>query len=191
MSQNKWYGIHSDNLCPSGNTLSWYELAKLNSAFSRIARSSGLSSTPLASQPISQGTLREWEKTARESSYICNQSAEFNRFLHGVQDSMLAQLKVIQNDQNDQTKGKLSVRSQAKMTKIVQHLSDFVFVNMANTTRGGGGGGGGGGVNQHEDYQSSQCKKGRGKASSYSFQLANAQSSLNDNYCATHVGSVR
>ena len=50
-------------------------------------RSSGLLSTPPASRPIFQETLRKWEKAVKESSYICNQGSGFNRCLTRVQDA--------------------------------------------------------------------------------------------------------
>ena len=46
----------------------------LKSAYSRIARQSGLSSTPLVSRTISQETVRKWKKAAKESSSISNQA---------------------------------------------------------------------------------------------------------------------
>ena len=90
----------------------------------------------------------DWEKSAREASTICNQAAAFNRCLYKVQDSMQSQLKVIKADFS---KGKSSSKvSQAadelqflmnfnssiiqSMAKTLEHLTDFVFVTVANTT---------------------------------------------------------
>ena len=91
--------------------------------------------------------LRRWEKSGREA-VICNQAAGFNRCLFKVQDNMQQQLKTIQTDQ---AKGKFSSKvssatdelqylmdfnssiCQAK-AKTMEHLSDFVFVPMANLT---------------------------------------------------------
>ena len=43
----------------------WYnEPAKLKIAYSHMARQLGLSSTPLASHPLSQETLGKWERSA-------------------------------------------------------------------------------------------------------------------------------
>ena len=121
---------------------------KLNSSNSRIARSSGLSTPAPASRPLSQDTLRRWEKLARESSYICNQTAGFSRCLSKVQTSMQAQLGKIQAKQS---KGKSSEKTSSApdelqyllnfnstitqcMAKTMEHLSEFVFISVANMT---------------------------------------------------------
>ena len=78
----------------------WYnESAHLNSSYSCITRSSGLSSTPPVSRPMSQETVRKWEKLVKEFSYICKHAAGFNRCLIKVQDAMKTQLKVIKGHQ--------------------------------------------------------------------------------------------
>ena len=56
------------------------------------------SSTPPASQRISQETLRRWEKSARVATVICNQAASFNRCLFKVQQSMQEQLKTVHTE---------------------------------------------------------------------------------------------
>ena len=88
------------------------------------------------------------EKSAREASTICYQAAGFNRCLYKVQESMQSQLKLIRTDLS---KGKSSsiVSGAADklqflmnfnssitqtMTKTLEHLSNFVFVTVANTT---------------------------------------------------------
>ena len=125
-----------------------YPISKLNSSYSRIVRSSGLSTRAPASRPISQDTLRRWEKSVRESTYICNQAAGSSRCLSKVQSGMQAQLTVIQDKQS---KGKSSEmistatdelqyvlnfnRSITQcMGKTMEHLSEFVFINVANMT---------------------------------------------------------
>ena len=117
--------------------------AHLNSAYSCIARFS----TPSVSRSILQDTLRKLEKAAKESTYICNQVAGFNRCLIKIQGSMFIQPKVIQGDQ---AKGKLLAKVQGAteelslinfnqnvslaMAKTNLHLSAFVFVQMTNIT---------------------------------------------------------
>ena len=81
-SQSKWYGLSSDHKADPVAVSSWStESSKLNNCYSRIARQSGLTSTPPASRRISQEALRRWEKSAREATVICNQGASFNRCL--------------------------------------------------------------------------------------------------------------
>ena len=109
--QNKYCGIHSGNQNPSGNgmSFSYNKSAKVKSLNRRIVKSSGFSSSnQLAFRPISQETSRKWEKSARESTYICNQAADFIRCLTRVQDDMLTQLQIIQSYK---AKGKSLVRS--------------------------------------------------------------------------------
>ena len=70
-SQSKWYGLFSDHKVDPSAVSSWCtDSSKLNSSYSRIARQSGLSSTPPASRRISQETLRRWERSAREATAI-------------------------------------------------------------------------------------------------------------------------
>ena len=53
-SQAKWYGFHSNQDKPAGNS------AKLNGTYSQIAASSGLVSPAPSSRTLSQDTLRLW-----------------------------------------------------------------------------------------------------------------------------------
>ena len=94
-SQSKWYGLHPST-DKTADTVSWgYESVKLNSSYSRIACSSGLSTPTPASDPLSQDTLRRWEKLAHESSYIGKQAASFSCRLSKVQTRMQTQLRKI------------------------------------------------------------------------------------------------
>ena len=151
-SQSRWYGIHpsdpKDPTRPGKYVNSWpNDAAKINSAFSRIAKPSIANSQPTARQ-LSQDTVRKWEKAAKESSYICNQSAGFNRCITKIQDSVQEQLKILQAELG---KGKSSAKAQSAldelhylssfnqnvsfaMGKSLQHLSDFTFTQMANLT---------------------------------------------------------
>ena len=151
-SQTRWYGIHpaenKDITRPGKYVTSWpNDAAKLNSSFARIAKSTIASSQP-TSRPLSQETLRKWEKAAKETSYICNQSAGFNRCITKVQDAVQEQLKTLQTELG---KGKSSAKAQGALDELhfltafnqnisfavgksLQHLSDFTFVQMANLT---------------------------------------------------------
>ena len=151
-SQARWYGIHPaepKDISRLGKYVTTWpnDAAKLNSAFARIAKPSATTSQP-SSRPIAQDTLRKWEKAAKETSYICNQSAGFNRCITKIQDSVQEQLKVLQSELG---KGKSSPKAQAALDELhyltsfnqnvsfavgksLQHLSDFTFVQMANLT---------------------------------------------------------
>ena len=150
-SQAKWYNFVPNR--PSGDqdpktVHSWStDASKVNSTYSRIAKAAGIASTAPPLRQISQDNLRRWEKSAREASIICNQAAAFNRCLYKVQDSMQTHLKVMKSEMS---KGKSSERvSHASdklqfllnfnssitqsMAKTLEHLTDFVFVTVANT----------------------------------------------------------
>ena len=151
-SQNRWYGIHpaepKDPLRPGKSVNTWpNDTARLNSAFPRICKPSVANSHP-PGRPIAQDTLRKWEKAAKEISYVCNQSAGFNRCITKIQDSVQENLKTLQTELS---KGKSSGKAQAAldelhylasfnqnvsfaMGKSLQHLSDFICVQMANLT---------------------------------------------------------
>ena len=147
-SQAKWYGLHTDQKTEPSKVSTWHtDAVKLNSSYSHIARYTGLGSTPPASRRISQETLRRWERSAREASIVCNQSASFNRCLVKVQQSMKDQLKVLKSEQKGKGSAKVSPAveelqylldfnasiSQAA-AKSMEHLSKFVFITMGNLT---------------------------------------------------------
>ena len=77
--------MHADKKDTDLSTVcSWStEPAKLNSAFSRVARHSLPSAPP--SRPLSQDILRRWERAAREQTVMCNQAAGLSRCLTRVQ----------------------------------------------------------------------------------------------------------
>ena len=150
--QNRWYGIHpaepKDPTRPGKSVNTWpNDAAKLNSAFPRICKPAAAASHP-PGRPIGQDTLRKWEKAAKETSYICSQSAGFNRCITKIQDNVQENLKALQTELS---KDKSSVKAEAAldelhylasfnqnvsfaMGKSLQHLSDFIFVQMANLT---------------------------------------------------------
>ena len=147
-SQAKWYGLFSDHKVDPSAVSSWStDVPKLNHSYSRIARHSGLSSTPPASHRISQENLRRWEKSSREASVLCNQVASFNRCMLRVQQSMQDQLKTIRSDSKGKNSSKVSLAvdelqflmdfnssiTQAT-AKSMEHLSEFVFITMGNLT---------------------------------------------------------
>ena len=108
-SQSKWYGLFSDHKVDPSAVSSWCtDAAKLNSSYIRIAKHSGLTSTPPALRRISQETLRRWERSAREAMVICNQAASFNRCLFKVQQTMQDQLKTLRLEGKGKTSHKSS-----------------------------------------------------------------------------------
>ena len=109
-SQVKWYGLHPSQDKPAGSVTFWHcDVTKLNSSYSRIARSSALTSPAPPSRTISQDTLRRWEKSAREATYVCNQSAGLSRCINKVQQGMADQLKIVNSGAVDHV---LSVKGQ-------------------------------------------------------------------------------
>ena len=145
---SRWYGMHAEKKdCDNVTVSSWSpELAKLNSAFSQVARCSLPTAPP--SRAFNQDMLRRWERAAREQTVMCNQAAGLSRCLTRVQDAMSSQLKSLHLDSS---KGKSSERmrqavdeldylvtfnrsiSQA-MARTMQDLSEGVFISMANFT---------------------------------------------------------
>ena len=120
--------------------------SRINSTYLRIARQAGIASNPPLSRPISQENLRKWERSGRESM-ICNQAAGFNRCLLKVQQNMQTQLRTIRTESKGKTANKVSAATDElqflfdfnssvcqAMAKAMEHLTDFIFVNMANTT---------------------------------------------------------
>ena len=85
--QGKWYGFQANPKKDSDQTISsWHTgSSRLNSTYLRIARQAGIASSPPMSRPISQESLRKWERSARESTVICNQAAGFNCCLLKIQ----------------------------------------------------------------------------------------------------------
>ena len=142
------YGLHSDPKAESSQISSWnIDASKLNSSYSRIAKYTGLSSTPPASRRISQETLRRWERSARETSVICNQAASFNRCLFKVQQNMKDQLKILKAENKGKGSSKASAAAEEltylmdfnssitqAAAKSMEHWSEFVFVTMGNLT---------------------------------------------------------
>ena len=148
-SQSKWYGFHANPKKNSDQTVSaWHTgSSRLNSTYLRIARQAGIASSPPMSRPISQEILRKWEWSARESTVICNQAPGFNRCLLKIQQNMNTQLKAVRVESKGKTPARVSSAVDElqflldfnssvcqAMAKSMEHLTEFVFVNMANTT---------------------------------------------------------
>ena len=146
-SQRKWYGFHAEPKKDSDHISSWHTgSSRLNSTYLRIARQAGIASSPM-SRPISQENLRKWERSARESTVICNQAARFNRCLLKIEQSMQSQLKAVGVESKGKTPAKVATAVDEfqflldfnasvcqAMAKSMEHLTEFVFVNMANAT---------------------------------------------------------
>ena len=148
-SQSKWYGFQANPKKDSDQAVSTWHTgsSRLSSGYLRIARQAGIASAPPMSHPISQENLHKWERSARESTVICNHAAGFNRCLLKIQQNMNTQLKAIRVE----SKGKAPAKSSSavdelqflldfnasvcqSMAKAMEHLTEFVFVNMANVT---------------------------------------------------------
>ena len=125
---------------------SWTNQPARLSSFPRIANRS-LPSAP-ASRPVSQDTLRRWERSAQDQNFMYNQAAGFSCCFTKVQDSMATQLKVIQGDKskgNSTSKVHQAIEeldflvtfnrsiTQA-MARTMQDLSEGIFINVANFT---------------------------------------------------------
>ena len=106
--------MHVDKKDCISTVYSWsLELAKLNSAFSRVARCN-IPTAP-TSQALGQDILRHWERAAREQSVMCNQAAGLSRCLTRAQDMMSTQLKSLHVDKG---KGKSSERMQQAVDEL-------------------------------------------------------------------------
>ena len=131
-SQVKWYGFHPSQDRPAGS-VSWHSVtARLNSTYSRIARSSGLTSPAPVSRPISQDALRRWEKSAREATYTCNQADGLNRCLLKVLQGMSSQLKVIQGEHSNE-KSADKVGGATEELQYLMHFNSSMSQCMAKT----------------------------------------------------------
>ena len=98
-------------------------------------------------RPICQENLRKWERSAPESTVICNHAAGFNRCLLKIQQNMNTQLKAIRVEPKGKTAAKVSSAVDElqflldfnssvcqAMAKSMEHLTELFFVNMANST---------------------------------------------------------
>ena len=143
----KWYDMHVDKKnCDRSTVCSWFpEPAKLNSAFSTVARRNLPTAPP--SRALSQDILRRSERAAREQLFMCSQAAGRSRCLTRVQDSISTQLRSLHADKG---KGKSSERMQQAvdeleylvtvnqsisqtMARTMQDLSEGVFISVSNS----------------------------------------------------------
>ena len=150
-SQAKWYTqsrLKQDvNQRPGRTIFGWSgSEARLNSQFSRIAKTSSYPSSGPASRPIPQEILRRWEQCAKEGSLITNHTAGFNRCVSEIQDKMNQHISFL-NATIVQGKAPKEVTDAIKDLKDLsafhssvsvalgtafQHLSDSLFVQLAN-----------------------------------------------------------
>ena len=141
----RWYSMHhpKTDFVKSKSSFWHNEPARLNNTFNRIAKQAIATRIP-ASRPISQDTLRRWEKSARDASIICNQAAGFNRCLTRVQDALATQVASLQQDKrkaSDQDPwGEVNflvdfnASISRALARSMQDLSEFVFVSWTNFT---------------------------------------------------------
>ena len=108
----------------------------------RTSEAGGLLKDQFVRPPKSQG-----ERSARESTVICNHAAGFNRCLLKIQQNIATQLKAIRVESKGKGPAKVSSAVDElqflldfnssvcqAMAKSMEHLTEFVFVNMANAT---------------------------------------------------------
>ena len=101
-SQLRWYNIHnlpdSATARPGRSVHYWSsDSSKLNSLYSRVAKALETGSVHPPYRPLPQETVRKWEKAARETSYICNQAAGFNRVTK-LQDKIQENVRILQKE---------------------------------------------------------------------------------------------
>ena len=150
-SQAKWYTqsrLKQDvNQRPGRTIFGWSgSEARLNSQFSRIAKTSSYPSSGPASRPVPQEILRRWEQCAKEGSLITNHAAGFNRCVSEIQDKMNQHISFL-NATIVQGKAPKEVTDAIKDLKDLsafhssvsvalgtafQHLADSLFVQLAN-----------------------------------------------------------
>ena len=150
-TQSKWYKMHmlkpEGTQRPGRSVFSWRNTeTKVNSQFPRITRAAAYPATGPPSRPILQESLRRWERTAREDSYIINHAAGFNRCSTELQDRMTPNISLLCSKLN---KGKTPKEVSNALTDLrdlmafhqrvsvamgtsLQHIADSLFVHMTN-----------------------------------------------------------
>ena len=142
----------------TGSTLRRY--CTLLTRFNFVTPAPRISTVPISRLPDKQGlplthhcrnmsqeSLRKWERLSCELSVTCKQAARFNCCLLKVQQNMQSQIKAIKSESNCKSASKLSTATDElqylvhfnssicqAMARSMEHLTDFVFVNMANLT---------------------------------------------------------
>ena len=135
-SQSRWYKMHllkpDAPHRPGRSVFSWHNTeAKVNSHFPRITRASVYPSTGPPSRPISQESLRRWERCAREDSYIVNHAAGFNRCSSELQERMSQYIAMLYSRLN---KGKGRKEVAAALTDLKDLMAFHQNVSMAMGT---------------------------------------------------------
>ena len=120
--------------------------ARPNSQFSRIAKVSAYPTSEPASRPVQQEILRQWEKCAREGSFIINHAVGFNRCTSEIQEKMSQHIFLLHETV---VKGKAPKKVMEAIKELkdlsafhtsvsvalgtaFQHLADSLFVQLAN-----------------------------------------------------------
>ena len=150
-SQSRWYKMHMIKLDgphrPGRSVFSWHDSeAKVNLQFPRITKASSYPPTGPQSRPISQESLRHWEKAARENSYIINHAAGFNRCSTELQDKMSQNINLLcsrisKGKAPKEVSGALNdlrdlmafhQKVSIAMGTSLRHLADNLFVHLCN-----------------------------------------------------------
>ena len=132
---------------PGRSVFSWHNTeAKVNSQFPRITKAASYPSTGPPSRPISQESLRRWERAAQQNSYIINHAAGINRCSTELQDRMSQNIALFCS-RIDKGKAPKEVscalndlrdfmafhqRVSVAMGTSLQHLADNLFVHLSN-----------------------------------------------------------
>ena len=135
-SQSRWYKMHLTRTegphRPGRSVFSWRNSeAKVNSQFPRITKALAYPSTGPPSRPISQESLRRWERAAREDSYVINHAAGFNRCSSELQDRMSQNIALLCTRLN---KGKPPKEVSSALSDLRDFMAFHQRVSVAITT---------------------------------------------------------
>ena len=72
--------------------------------------------------PLSEHISHKWEKTEKETSYIWNHSADCNRCITKIQDSVQEQLKILQSKLG-------KAKPSGKAQKALEELNHLTYLN--------------------------------------------------------------
>ena len=117
---------------PGKTLFSWHNTeTKVNSQFPCITKASAYPSTGPPSRPISHEYLRRWEKCTRETSYIINNTAGFNRCTSELQDKMSGHVAMLCSHIN---KGKAPKEVTGALTDLKDLMAFHQSVSVAMGT---------------------------------------------------------
>ena len=132
---------------PGKSLFSWSSSeAKVNPQFPRIIKASSYPPSGPPSRPISQESLRRWERCAREGSYAVNSAAGFNRCTSELQERIASNVSFLCGKINkgkapkDVTEALKDIKDllafhqnvSMAMGTALQHLADSLLVHLAN-----------------------------------------------------------